>query len=315
MTISACHYAWLYGDAKVRALAKQLMQRWVNVLESSQGTYGHYDGTDGHRDMSILTSPTTLLGLQDVTSEMGIPHWGAGWTGTILDHAANELNMLVQPMKDHLVDWLSKPRIRALGKKGSMPSKLRHRIADLVFSQVDTLGDLLRLPNTVDAAMHRLHVNKKFFGPVADAIKSGLSGILGVSFNSDLAERALIFQGAYAVTLANLRLGIEFPGGVHLSFWDFELNDQKHPSLRAPAEFWKQTMAAAAQPHRNASTSGSPTTWTGPARTCQTGIRSSLEKTTCGSTPRQIRTRSSRTRAGMAAPRGLTIWSSAVSSA
>ena len=264
MFIPATHYAWQNGDSRVQGLAKQLIRRYIDIMDSFQGRLGSRSG-----DRQMATSPSTLLSLQDVAGQMGITNWGGTWAQSILDNASIGLDALRTSMRDHLVDWLGKPAIKAFGKKVRVPSALRHKIAKFaVEGQTYQLESLLNIPGYVDSALKRFHVNSKLRKPVSEAVRKGLNDVFfGNTLGTPLALRAIIMQGTYTVALATfssaalvtgpgdasdaIRTLTQYTGGVHLPFWDFQLNNEFHPILRPVMEPYIQASYAAALPHRN----------------------------------------------------------------
>jgi len=240
------HFAWKHGDPDVKYAAREVMGKWIDVLNENGGRLGSDDGSNGEADQVLSNEGNTLLAflVSDVAQEMGLsysaPLFKAN-TGLLKD-AVQEL--IVRELGR--VQWES-----PLTGKVTLPLDLRKLIASAITGGVGFVDALVssNTSSVIDRSIRYVPIDKLGVGGGLNDLKTFLRSVLSVF--QDLDELTAVLAGYSTVASlygsGNPKVS---PETGHLFYWEALLYDDLHPLTEYFLQPFKQTVKNATAQNR-----------------------------------------------------------------
>ncbi|MEZ6132593.1 MAG: choice-of-anchor Q domain-containing protein [Planctomycetaceae bacterium] len=262
--LPALHFAWQHGNAEVKALAKQLMQKWLTVFDRFDGFFGDDRPTTDNVqtekgtksiDMPLAHGPMLPFLTIDVASEMGLNAAfliGRNVREGINDSLAELWFPYIRPL---IVNAINDIRVTdpILQIPRALPPAAQQALAGLVigavesFKAVDLLAAVSNVTRYLDDALDQVsflgHSLSYWEGEILESFTKKIFWLNGT------ASPGLTLSLMISYTLQTNKMRQGFPKtdtGVgtaspdefqtHLFFWQALLFDDLHPEYRESLE-------------------------------------------------------------------------------
>lgn len=251
LQLAGIHFAWKYGNLTVRGKAKELMQKWVDVLDRYEGQLGNdqdFDNNpfgkegltfDGVIGVTRLTYPWLV---EDIADEMRIPYSAtigfadasSTLAGFLRDIIVDQVRWGLNEFKFEFNTWNPTPDNPFGVRKETLrlPSILVDSIADRVriaLLPLDTAQMLARIPGILDFALDQ---NFEIGGfNVTRELQDFIHDILGFALGASGIQPLLLLAN-YDINAKNFdSQEPEEAFGNHLFFWETVLFEEYNSRL------------------------------------------------------------------------------------